>query len=193
MTDDARFKEIIKKRLTEQRYIHSLCVADSAKKLAEKYGADASRAYTAGLLHDVFKDAKKEEQLAYIAENNIELSKTELYTPKLYHAICGAHFIEHTLGVNDPEIISAVRYHTTGRGSMPLFEKILFVADFISADRSYPGVDIMREKAGRSLDEAIVYGIAFTVKELIDNDRCVHTDTVNAYNDAILEMKGKSL
>ena len=125
MTDDARFKEIIKERLTERRYNHSLCVADSAKSLAKKYGADENKAYTAGLLHDVFKDAKKEEQLAYIAENNIELSKTELHTPKLYHAICGAHYIEHTLGVCDPEIISAVRYHTTGRGGMPLFEKVL--------------------------------------------------------------------
>ena len=81
MTDDARFKEIIKERLTERRYNHSLCVADSAKSLAKKYGADENKAYTAGLLHDVFKDAKKEEQLAYIAENNIELSKTELHTP----------------------------------------------------------------------------------------------------------------
>lgn len=191
MTDDARFKEIIKERLTERRYNHSLCVADSAKSLAKKYGADENKAYTAGLLHDVFKDAKKEEQLAYIAENNIELSKTELHTPKLYHAICGAHYIKHTLGVCDPEIISAVRYHTTGRGGMPLFEKVLFVADYISADRTYPGVDVMREKAECSLDEAIVFGIAFTVKELIDEGKCVHTDTVNAYNDAILEMKGR--
>ena len=74
---------------------------------------------------------------------------------------------------------------------MPLFEKVLFVADYISADRTYPGVDVMREKAERSLDEAIVFGIAFTVKEIIDEGKCVHTDTVNAYNDAILEMKGR--
>lgn len=62
-TDYGAFKEILKKRLNEKRYYHSLCVADEAKRLAEKYGGDTEKAYLAGLLHDITKNASAEEHL----------------------------------------------------------------------------------------------------------------------------------
>ena len=72
---------------------------------------------------------------------------------------------------------------------MSLLEKIVFIADFISAERDYNGVEVMREKAARSLDEAIVEGLSFTIKDLIDAGRIVHTDTLDAYNDAIANVE----
>lgn len=189
MKTDEQYTEILKKRLSEPRFFHSLEVAKSAKYLAKKYGADDAKAYTAGLLHDVFKDVPKEEQLSYIVTNNIDVTEIELATPKLYHAICGAHYLENTLGVSDGDILTAVRYHTTGRAGMSLFEKIIFVADYISGDRAYPGVEIMREKAERSLEEAIVFGAAFTIGELAEKMRFIHPDTVAVYNDALEKTK----
>ena len=50
-TDYDALKVILQKRLNEKRYFHSLCVADEAKRLAEKYGGDSEKAYLAGLLH----------------------------------------------------------------------------------------------------------------------------------------------
>lgn len=186
---DAEYTKIIKERLTEKRFIHSLEVAKSAVSLAQKYGADEKKAYTAGLLHDVCKDMPKSEQFSYIALNKIPLIKCELNAPKLFHAISGAHFAEHTLNVTDKDIITAIRYHTTGRANMTLLEKVLFIADFISADRSYDGVDVMREKAFISLDEAILEGLSFTIKELINGENPIHPDTIDAYNDAVLNIK----
>lgn len=191
MKTDEQYTEILKERLSERRFYHSLEVAKSAKHLAKKYGADENKAYTAGLLHDVFKDAPKEEQLSYIIKNDIEITKIELNTPKLYHAICGAHYLKHALSVDDDDILSAVRYHTTGRAGMSVFEKIIFVADFISADRDYKDVDVMRKKAERSLEEAIVFGAAFTIEELSLNERFIHPDTVAVYNDALEKLKEK--
>ena len=81
--------------------------------------------------------------------NKIELSEYELAAPKLFHAICGAVFAEKELGCTDEEIITAVRYHTTGRSNMTLLEKVIFIADFIGKERNYDGVEIMREKAFR--------------------------------------------
>ena len=49
----------------------------------------------------------------------------------------------------------------------------------------------MREKAARSLDEAIVEGLGFTIKELIENSKVVHPDTVDAYNDAMMNILKK--
>ena len=193
MRSDEEYTSIIKERLSEKRFIHSLNVAKSAKELAKLYGADEKKAYTAGLLHDVFKDTPKNEQLKYIALNDIPLTKTEISAPKLFHAICGAHYIKNSLDVEDDEIITAVRYHTTGRANMSLLEKVVFIADFIGEDRDYNGVEIMREKARKSLDEAIIEGLSFTIKDLITDGKTVHTDTVDAYNDAIINERKQKI
>ena len=130
-------------------------------------------------------------QLKYLLKNNIELSDYELAAPKLFHAICGAVFAEKELGCTDEEIITAVRYHTTGRSNMTLLEKVIFIADFIGKERDYDGVEIMREKASRSLDEAIVEGLSFTIIDLIKKERLVHPDTMGAYNAALINMKNE--
>ena len=188
MNRDNEFKEILKNRLTEKRYTHSLNVADSAKKLARLYGYDEEIAYTAGLIHDCCKDTPAGLQLSYMLENGVELSEYELGVAKLYHSICGSVFVKKEFGIDNQDIINAVRYHTTGRKNMSLLEKIIFIADFISDERDYNGVDIMREKAVKSLDEAIVEGLSFTIKDLIDQVRIIHPDTLDAYNDAMMKI-----
>lgn len=185
---DEEFKAVIKQKLDEYRYHHSLCVADSARALAKKYGADAEKAYTAGLLHDVTKNASKEEHASLCKKYNLELTPLEATSPKLWHAMTGALFVEYELGVSDEEIITAVRYHTTGRANMSLLEKVIFTADFISADRSYSGVEEMRVFAQNSLEQAMLEGLKFTIKELMDANRAIHPDTLSAYNDIV--MKG---
>ncbi len=189
MNRDAEYTEVLRERLTERRFNHSLNVAKSAKELAGIYGYDEEKAYTAGLIHDCCKDTPAGLQLSYMLENSMALSDMEISTAKLYHAMCGSMFIQKEFGIDDKEIINAVRYHTTGRKNMSLLEKIVFIADFISEERDYNGVDIMREKARRSLDEAIVEGLSFTIKDLIDAGRVVHTDTLDAYNDAIINVE----
>ena len=188
MTNE-QYKEILQKRLSEKRYVHSLNVADSAKELALIYGCDPEKAYTVGLVHDCCKDEPAGLQLSYILENKVELSEYELDVAKLYHAISGSIFAEKELGITDKDMLNAIRYHTTGRKGMSLLEKVVFIADFISAERDYNGVDIMREKAKRSLDEAIVEGLGFTIKDLITRNMIVHPDTVLAFNDAMFKMK----
>lgn len=185
MNRDSEYKEILKSRLSENRFIHSLNVADSARELALIYGSDPEKAYTAGLIHDCCKDVAPGLQLSYMLENKEELSKWEINVPKLYHAICGRIYAKNEFGITDEDMLNSVRYHTTGREGMSLLEKIVFIADFISAERDYVGVDVMREKALHSLDEAIEEGLAFTIKTLIDGGKIVHPDTLGAYNDAV--------
>lgn len=191
MFKNDEYKVILEKRLTEKRYVHSLNVADSAKELAKLYGADTEKAYTAGLVHDACKDMPAGLQLSYLLENKHALTELEINTPKLYHSICGRVFVEKDFGITDEDILNAVRYHTTGREGMSLLEKIIFIADFISAERDYDGVDIMRQKAERSLEEAIVEGLSFTIKDLIDAGRVVHPDTIGAYNEAVFAVNQK--
>ncbi|MCQ2478552.1 MAG: bis(5'-nucleosyl)-tetraphosphatase (symmetrical) YqeK [Clostridia bacterium] len=184
------YKALLKARLSEKRYYHSLCVADEAKRLAEKYGADKDKAYLAGLLHDITKNASKEEHFEIFEKFNISLNEIEMNAEKLWHAISGAAYIENYLFINDYEIIDAVRYHTTAKENMSLLSKILYLADFTSSDRDYPDVDVMRQKVDISLDGAFVYALTYSVKDLADMGKAIHIDTVKAYNQAV--MKGKA-
>ncbi len=189
MNRDAEYTAHLKDKLTEKRFVHSLNVAESSKELAKIYGYDEEIAYTAGLVHDCCKDTPAGLQLSYMLENGAELTEIEISTAKLYHAMCGSIYVKKEFGIENQDVINAVRYHTTGRKNMSLLEKIVFIADFISAERDYNGVEIMREKAVKSLDEAIVEGLGFTIKDLIDRgERFVHPDTIDAYNEAMMNI-----
>ena len=191
-TRDEQFTAILRTRLGEYRFHHSLCVAEEAARLADKYGADSARAYTAGLLHDIMKDTDAKSQLQILADFGILLSEVEQRSPALWHARTGEVFLRHILGVTDGDILQAVRYHTTGRAGMSLLERVLFVADFSSADRTYEDVDVMRRLADTSLEAAMRYGIDYTIRDLLDKGRTVHPDTVAAYNDIVLSEERRA-
>ncbi len=189
--DTQKLKELLESRLTEKRYYHSLCVADEAKRLAEKYGADADKAYLAGLLHDVTKNSSVNEHLNIFNDSAIILTDIEQNALKLWHAISGAAYVENVLNIKDKDIISAIRYHTTARENMSLFEKVLYIADFTSKDRDYDDVEVMRNLSNESLEKAMEYALNYTIRELCDKKAAIHPDTLKAYNQLILRNEEK--
>lgn len=180
------YKKLLKSRLSDYRYNHSLCVAESAVELAQKYGADPERALVAGLLHDITKEADRQEHFALFKECEMNLSELERRNPKLWHAMSGAAYLKIILGINDDEILSAVRYHTTARANMTLLEKIIYIADFISADRVYDDVDVVRKLAKKDLDETMMYTQRYSINELLQKHSPIHPDSVACYNNLIL-------
>ena len=107
MNRDAEYTEILRERLTEKRFIHSLNVAESSKELAKIYGYDEEIAYTAGLIHDCCKDTPAGLQLSYMLENGADLTEIEISTAKLYHAMCGSIYIKNEFGIDNEDIINA--------------------------------------------------------------------------------------
>lgn len=180
------FKAILKGRLNEKRYFHSLCVADEAERLASKYGADTEKAYLAGLLHDITKNTSAEEHLKMFSEFGIIPNEVERGAEKLWHAMTGAAYVKNALGVTDEEILTAIRLHTTAAADMSLLSKILYLADFTSRDRDYEDVDTIRAYVDESLEKAFIYALSYTIKDLTENGRAIHPDTVAAYNQAVL-------
>lgn len=180
------YKKIIRPFLSDKRYYHSTCVSQAAKELAGKYGADVKKAETAGILHDIMKDLPPDQQLAKMKDYGINLTDVERSAQKLWHAMLGAAYLKNDLHIDDPEILDAVRYHTTGRKNMTLMDKVLFIADFISADRDYPGVEKLREAAKISLEEAMIEGLSYTITDLANERKAIHPDTIEAYNQTAL-------
>ena len=189
--NDKQIKKLLSQMLDDYRYNHSICVADEAKRLAEKYGADSQKAYFAGLVHDITKNYSREEHLKIFDNFGIILSDVEKNSDKLWHAMSGSVYIKEYLGVNDNDIVSAVRYHTTAKSDMTLLEKVIYVADFTSSDRNYPDVDVMRQLSDKSLEEAMIYALKYTIDELIDRDAVMHPDTLCAYNFLISNNNSK--
>ena len=163
---EEEIKAVLKKRMNEHRFEHSLNVAERAVFLAKKYGADPEKAGFAGLIHDICKGIPNEEQLAIIKNEGIELDVETMASPALWHSIAGAIYSEHELGVTDKDVLNAIRYHTSGRGNMSILEKVVYMADLTSAERNYPDADYTRKLTDYSLDEGIAYGVRWIAGDL---------------------------
>lgn len=188
MIDFEKYENLIKSRLSEYRYIHSMNVSKSAVSLAEKYSADPEKARLAGILHDVMKEEELSVQYDYIRKNGEKLTAARLLNNSVIHQMSGAAYCRLELGIDDKDVLGAIRYHTTGRRDMILLEQVVYTADFISADRNYPDVEKMRELADESLDEAMLYSLKYTINKLVGAELIVEPDTLECYN-FILEKK----
>lgn len=190
----AEYKKIIKSMMSENRYNHCVNVSKEAVKLAKRYGGDEEKAAIAGILHDITKEMPKEEQLQIMRDSGIILDDIQKNAPKLWHGISGSVYIKNHFAIDDEDILNAVCYHTTGRAGMSLLEKIIFVADFTSEERTYKGVATMRKKSRKSLEDAMLYGFKFTFSDLSSRELAIHPDELACYNEIVLNnpTKGKS-
>ena len=176
-------RNIIEGRLTPKRLYHSECVADAAVMLAEQYGADPHRAMLAGMLHDCMKCAPIEEQRV-VCERLHPLRAEDLEAPQMWHAFAGAAYLELECGVTDEAVLGAVRWHTTGHAGMTLLEEIVFTADKISADRTYPDAEVVRAFGRQSLHAASQYILEHIFSKLEQSGRrAVHPDSADWYNE----------
>lgn len=187
------YRSLIKNRMGERRYIHSLNVAKAAVALAERYSADVEKAEIAGILHDCCKEIPKDEMLQIITRGGIILDATEKNSSKLWHAVAGSVYVRDELNIKDDDIINSIKYHTTGRAGMSLLEKIIFIADFIGDERDYDGVDIMRKKAFECLEDAMLFGLQFTITDLTRRKLQIHSNAFFCYNDTINYLQEKGM
>ena len=191
MMDNPDYKKIIRELMGDYRYEHSVNVADEAVTLAELYGGDVDKAYTAGILHDITKELQKDKQLQIINDGGIILDDVQKQAPKLWHAISGSVYIQTELGITDSDIINAIRYHTTGRANMSLLEKIIYIADYTAKGRDYNGVEVMRELSRKSLEDAMIFSYQFTINKLSSLESAIHPDEIYGYNDIVLKRNRK--
>jgi nicotinate-nucleotide adenylyltransferase len=189
MTDNKELKKMIFWRLSERRFNHSMAVAKCSAELAEKNGADAHKAYTAGLIHDICKEQKKEEQRELLIKSGYGDKFGLLESPSLWHGFAGAYFCEKELHIDDSEILEAVRWHTTGRPAMSALEKCVFVGDAVSTDRRYSDIERLRELAYTDLDACIPELCKSTMSAIFHKNLKLSILSVDTYNYYIPEQK----
>ncbi|WP_245157050.1 bis(5'-nucleosyl)-tetraphosphatase (symmetrical) YqeK [Anaerovorax sp. IOR16] len=150
----------IQANLKEKRLAHTFGVVEEAKKLAKKYGVNPIKAELGALFHDAFRERGN-----------------------LIHGNIAADVMKDTYQIKDEDLCNAVRFHTTGRAGMSLLEKILYMADAIEPNRSYPGVDELRILAYKDLDAACLQAFRNTIRYVTENGLDLDYNTLEAYKD----------
>lgn len=162
-------REKISSLMSPKRFNHTAEVEKMAERIGRIYAPDKIDVLrAAGLLHDITKEFTTEKQLQICNEFGIITTKQDILTPKTFHAKTAAALIP-TLYPEfaDDEVISAVRWHTTGRANMGLLEKLVYLADYIDESRTFPDCVALREMFWIELPETMSY-----------EERCIHLDRV---------------
>ena len=193
MLDDLRSS--VKERLSDFRWSHTAGVERMAERLAKIFASDrANELRAAALLHDITKEKKTDEQIEICEKCGYSLRDDEIGSPAILHAITAALVIPHEYPeFATDEIISAVRWHTTGRDGMTLAEKIIYLADYIEDTRKYDECVALRnmffdakpekmtaEAAEEHLDRVILRSLEITVDDIKSKGGAVCADTLLA-------------
>lgn len=150
-------KKDLKKEMDESRYEHTLGVMYTCGALAMRYGYDLDKAMLAGLMHDCAKCMPNAKKLKVAEKNHLEITELERNNPFMLHAKLGAFLAKKKYDIDDEEILSAIRWHTTGRPMMTLLDKIVYVADYIEPKRDKaPNLPQIRQMAFIDLDKALL-------------------------------------
>ncbi|MFA9558810.1 bis(5'-nucleosyl)-tetraphosphatase (symmetrical) YqeK [Evansella sp. AB-rgal1] len=189
--DEAKALAAVEKSLKRRRYEHTLRVTEEAEVLARRFQVDISKARLAAILHDYAKYRPVEEMRKTVQSEGLSPLLLH-YGDEILHSFVGAYYVSTELGVTDLEILSAIRYHTTGRANMTKLEKVVFLADYIEPGRTFSGVEEVREEARLDLEKACLLSLRNTIMFLVSKQQSVYPETFEAYNELIFDIKRRS-
>ncbi len=197
----SQLRERVKNEMGEKRYFHTLEVEKMAARLGEIYAREQIPSLrAAALLHDITKERGADEHIAICEDAGLIVTATERKAPKMFHAKTAALVIPSRYPeFATPEIISAVRYHTTGRADMSIAEKIIYLADYIDMSRQFEDCVALRnyffdfdfenaseEEKLAHLNDTLIMSYNLTIRGLLDDGKHIDTTTFEARNYLIL-------
>jgi len=177
---------LIKTRMPEKRYVHTMGVMETAITLAKRYGEDPKHAEIAAIIHDVAKYADVAWMKEIVKTHKLDDRLLE-WDAEILHGPVGAWIAETEFGVTNEDILNAIRHHTTGRAQMSKLEKIVYIADMIEPNRKFSGVELLRGVAMHNLDEAMQACIQQTLSFLVETRQPIYPVSIECYNDLMRE------
>jgi predicted HD superfamily hydrolase involved in NAD metabolism len=108
----AEYEGYLKKKLTPQRFGHSLGVMETMEELAPIYNSNIHQAMLAGLLHDAAKELTDSEWLSLAKDNEQLLLASKEYDYHHYlHGPVGAILVKRDLHIIDQEVLESISVH----------------------------------------------------------------------------------
>ena len=174
--------EFLKENLDDFRYGHSIRVMETAVELARIHGVDENKAEMAGILHDSGKWKSREKTLQKVQDWGIILSEEERAEYNLVHGALSTYIAKNIFGIEDEDVLNAIKNHITGRPAMSDLEKIVYIADMIEPARNYEFIDDFRAMAKVDLDRTMYEILNENLAHLIRNDRYIAGTSLEARN-----------
>jgi predicted HD superfamily hydrolase involved in NAD metabolism len=184
---ESKYTAAVKRRMTPERYEHTLAVAESALEIAGMHGVSVQDAELAGLLHDYARDLPADELLRIAESNGLIEYEIERRVPVLLHAPVGAWLARSELGVENRSVLRAIEVHTVGAPGMDRLAGVVYLADMIAAGRTCPVVGKLRLAVQGDLDQALLIALAFSIRNLLKRKKVIHPQTVAAWNYVLVE------
>ncbi len=178
--DEIKIK--LEKTLSKKRFKHSIGVMETAIELALINDVDTDKAAVSGLLHDCAREIKGAEAIKACEKYGIDIDDVSRVQPSLLHGPLGAEIAKEEYGIEDPCVLRAIKYHTTGRADMDMLEKIIFIADYIEPGRSFQGVEEARKEAFKNIDSVMLMALDQTIAHIISKKGLIHGDAIDARN-----------
>lgn len=182
---EADIFDYIYRKLSPERYNHTMLVYELAKKLAVNYGENVYNIQLASLMHDCAKDMSLKESKKYIIEKNVRIKYLDFlysYAPQVLHSYIGADIAKDRFKITNIEVLNAIKNHTVGRVNMSNCEKIIFIADSLSPDRKFKTKFINKKKLLLNLDEAFKLVLQNKINYVVSKFQVLHPDIIDIWN-----------
>lgn len=168
------------------RFTHTLGVAETAVRLAPRYGVNPAMAELAALLHDCAKYLPLKELRILAKKACPDIDEAEMETESVLHAPAGVALAREKFGVRHPEILSAIRKHTLGDKEMSALDALIYTADFIEPNRkSFPGLEEARRLAEADIFAAMLKCAELTSQYVKEQGRKAHPKTMSMLHAGI--------
>ena len=187
-------------KMSPKRYRHTVEVERMAERLGKLYAPDKIPVLrAAALLHDLTKEYSADRQLMICAQQSLTVSRCDLYAPKTFHARTAAALIPAQYpDFADEEILSCVRWHTTGRAGMTLCEQLIYLADYIDLSRTFEDCVTLRNfffdanpeamtetERLAHLRDTLILSFDMTIRALLAEGTPISADTLEARNELV--------
>ena len=168
------YTQFVKKYLPEKRLRHTANVINCALNKAKELNLDAEKVRISATLHDCAKYIDHTKVKGFVLPKDVPVP--------VVHSFLGAFIAEKYLGVDDQEILDAIRFHTSGKANMTLLGKLIFVADMVEEGRDYEGVEYLRELYEQEdFEKCFVECLKEEFLHLLNKKQRIYVETINAF------------
>lgn len=189
--DLKKITEYLRKNLSKDRFLHSISVAKTAKKITEIIGGlDPDKAYLTGLVHDCAREIGDEKLINFSKEHRIKVDHFTQKAPYLLHAAVGAKIAKKQFKIADNEILRAIEKHCVPKPHMDLLDKIIYLAD---AEKEWAENNKILTVEHKSLDQALLYTYDAHIQYFIDHGHRIHPDLIRSRNKMLENFSKKIL
>ena len=199
----SKLRTAVGEGLSPYRYRHILEVENMIVRLGALYCPERiPMLRAAALLHDLTKEYPAAQHEEILDRSGVTVDREMQLAPKLYHAMTAPIVIsERFPHLATPDLLVAVRYHTTGRKGMSIEEMLLYLADYIDESRTFPQCVALREyfwgalpqrknasEQLRHLKCTLLRSLDMTINDLLEENAYISADSILARNALLMEL-----